>query len=248
MFFTKIKQAVAFYVNKVGIVDACTCSKYNNDKILSLITTIDSAGLSYLGIEALTDLAQAMQSIEQQGICGDVVETGCALGGSSIILVATKGARNMFVYDVFGMIPPPSVVDGPDVHERYNVIRSGASEGLKGSLYYGYEENLLEKVMNNFAQFGYPPDQHQVHFVQGLYEDTLHCKHSVALAHIDCDWYESVKVCLERIGPHMVKQGRIVIDDYYAYSGCQKAVDEFVSTNPQFSIDKKSRLHLVRTE
>jgi asparagine synthase (glutamine-hydrolysing) len=69
----------------------------------------------------------------------------------------------------------------------------------------------------------------------------------VAFAHIDCDWYDSVKTSLERITPNLSSGGILVIDDYYAYSGCKKAVDEFLEKNPDlFIIQYKSRLHLQR--
>jgi asparagine synthase (glutamine-hydrolysing) len=48
------------------------------------------------------------------------------------------------------MIPPPSLKDGTDVHERYNVISSGQSIGLGGGTYYGYIDNLKRTVEKNF--------------------------------------------------------------------------------------------------
>jgi hypothetical protein len=56
-----------------------------------------------------------------------------------------------------------------------------------------------------------------------------------------------VMTCLRRIGPHLVPGGRLVIDDYYSYSGCRQAVDRFLADNPGlYRREKHSRLHLVR--
>lgn len=207
-------------------------------------------GLSYLGVEALVDLAQTMIEVNELGVPGIVLEAGCALGGSAIVLAAAKGCdRPLHVYDVFGMIPEPSGHDGPDVHQRYEVIRSGRSEGLKGREYYGYTHDLLATISRNFADAGYPAHQNSVHFVKGLYEDTLYPSDLIALAHIDCDWYESVKVCLERIGPCLPVGGRMVIDDYDHYSGCRLAVDEYVARHSgKFRCEKRVRLHIVRVD
>jgi len=66
-----------------------------------------------------------------------------------------------------------------------------------------------------------------VHFWPGLFEETLRIDEPIALAHIDCDWYDSVKLCLERITPNVVPGGVLVIDDYRDWVGCRRAVDEY---------------------
>lgn len=145
------------------------------------------------------------------------------------------------------MIPPPSTKDGEDVHKRYEEIVTGRSEGLKGHTYYGYQKNLLTVVENNFEQAGFTLLDNNVSLIQGLYENTLYIDEPIALAHIDCDWYESVGLCLERISPCLVSGGVMVIDDYYYYSGCRQAVDEFLSTyGNQYRRVEKSRLHLQK--
>jgi hypothetical protein len=91
------------------------------------------------------------------------------------------------------------------------------------------------------------PGEHNVEFVRGLFEDTLHVDKPVALAHLDCDWYESVKLCLERIEPMLQAGGVLVIDDYDAWSGCRAAVDEyFLGRQDRFLFQRTSRLHIVK--
>jgi hypothetical protein len=87
-----------------------------------------------------------------------------------------------------------------------------------------------------------------VELIQGLFQETIEGDDPVALAHLDGDWYESTKVCLERIAPRLSPGGRIVIDDYDAWSGCKTAVDEFLATPAaaQFTTQQHARLHLVR--
>lgn len=57
--------------------------------------------------------------------------------------------------------------------------------GIKGGSYYGYEDYLYGKVVENFARHGVPVQQNNVHLVKGLFEDTLKIEGPVALAHID---------------------------------------------------------------
>ena len=144
----------------------------------------------------------------------------------------------MYVYDVFEMIPPPTFQDGDDVQERYEVIRAGSSKGIGGDKYYGYEENLYDKVLANLRKFGISEEQNAVSLIKGRLQETMHLKEPVAFAHIDIDWYESVKTCLERIAPMLILGGSIIIDDYFDWSGCRKATDEhFEDRLDQFNMD-----------
>jgi len=179
---------------------------------------------------------------------GILIETGCALGGSAIVMTAAKSkSRPLYVYDVFGMIPEPSEHDGDDVHRRYAAITSGHSPGIGGNTYYGYEADLFTRVTANFQQLGLPVDNNAVRLVKGLFQDSLHVEEPVALAHLDGDWYESVMTCLQRIEPHLLPGGVLVIDDYDHWSGCKAAVDEyFRDKRGNYEFVHRSRLHIVR--
>ncbi|MCA0352438.1 MAG: TylF/MycF family methyltransferase [Chloroflexi bacterium] len=216
--------------------------------LVTAITHVQQQHLTYLDQQALIDLGLAVTQLEQQAIAGQMLELGCAAGGSAIVITSVKAKSRPFaIYDVFGMIPPPSARDGQDVHQRYEVISTGKSPGLGNRRYYGYEEALDQKVIAAFAEAGYPIEQHQVSLVKGLYEDSLQIDQPVALAHIDCDWYDSVMVCLERIVPYLVQGGILVIDDYESWSGCRQAVDDFFrERQAEFRFEHKSRLHITR--
>ena len=194
-----------------------------------LIARIRGERLTYLSEIKLASLAHACRAIEEQQLDGICIEAGCALGGSSILLSSLKRAsRPMFVYDVFGMIPPPTDEDTPDVHARYRKIAEGKSKGIAGDKYYGYEDDLLEIVQGNFRRFGVDREACSVSLVKGLLQDTMHIDQPVALAHVDVDWYEPVLTCLERIFPRLVVGGCIVLDDYHDWGGCRKAADQYL--------------------
>jgi asparagine synthase (glutamine-hydrolysing) len=106
---------------------------------------------------------------------------------------------------------------------------------------------LLRAGTVTFRRYGYDPDRCRVQLVEGLFEDTLQIEEPVALAHLDGDWYESVSCCLARIAPRLVRGGVLVIDDYDAWSGCRRAVDEyFADKKDQFEWIPRARLHLIR--
>ena len=212
-----------------------------------LITSVRKQHITFLSVASLRTLSAAMTEIEEQGIEGCVLEAGTARGGSAIVLAATKAiGRPMRVYDVFGTIPPPTERDGADVHERYATIKRGEAKGIGGDTYYGYRENLLDEVTQSFVDHGLDPSANSVELVPGLFEDTITVDGPVALAHLDGDWYESTMTCLTRIAPRLSRGGRLVIDDYDAWSGCRIAIDEYFAVNKGYSFERRGKLHIVK--
>jgi hypothetical protein len=218
-------------------------------ELAATIKKIQDEKLTYLSLNELLDLINAAQSIDNSDVDGIFIEAGCALGGSAICLTAIKSkSRPFFVYDTFEMIPAPTKNDGVDAHQRYGVISSHQAVGIGTMPYYGYMENLLDQVTNSFMQFGYDLVDNNIHFVKGLFENTLIVNCPVALAHIDCDWYESVMTCLQQIEPNLSIGGKIIIDDYFHWSGCKKAVDEFFSMDRRKNFTFSYSTHLVITK
>jgi hypothetical protein len=199
--------------------------------------------LTYLKDENLRELA----AMVIDAVPGLVIEAGTALGGSAIVMAAAKAPeRPMKVYDVFGTIPPPGSRDGPDVHRRYETIAAGEARGVGGETYYGYRGDLYREVAESFDRLGVPTAEHNVELIQGLFEDTIDLDEPVAIAHLDGDWYESTMTCLTRIAPLLPRGGRIVLDDYDAWSGCRAAVDEYFAGRDGFRREHRTRLHVVR--
>lgn len=213
-----------------------------------IIERVYNENLSYLEPLALIDLFEAVQSIENNHYIGLLIEAGCALGGSALVMTSAKSTeRQLKVYDTFAMIPPPSESDEEDSQNRYKIISSGKAKGIKGEEYYGYVDNLLDRVKNSFSQFGMPIENHNVDLIPGLFQDTLRLNQPVALAHLDCDWYDSVLTCLQRIEPNLIHGGRLIVDDYQHWSGCRKAVDKyFENKRDQYIFSMKSRLHIIK--
>ena len=216
-------------------------------EIATLIASLRSDGLTYLHPVNLWGLAGCLLDLDARSIDGAVVEMGTALGGSAIMLAKVRRrARSVLVYDAFGMIPPPSERDGHDVHERYEAIKAGESRGISGDTYYGYRDDLLGDVTRSFERYGQDPREADVTLVPGFFEETLRLEQPIALAHIDCDWYDSVTVSLSRIDPWLVPGGRFVIDDYWRWSGCRYAVDDFVRGREDLVVERRARLHIVK--
>ena len=190
--------------------------------------------LTYLSSGKIRNLERCLLDIEARGIPGDVVEAGIALGGSAILLASQMGPmRSLRGYDVFGTIPAPSERDDEKSRQRFAVIESGQAKGLGEAAYYGYVENLYDQVVKNFESFGLVVDGKRIRLHRGLFAETMRFEPGarIALAHIDCDWYDSVRLCLERLYPVWRPGGYWAIDDYNDYGGCRQAVEEFLLTH-----------------
>jgi hypothetical protein len=200
---------------------------FYSDKLL--VKSIINKKITYLSKKKLLNLANECHKKETKCVPGIFIEAGCALGGSSILIASLKKTKRQFIiYDVFDMIPPPSSADTDDVHARFSVISKGESLGIKGDKYYGYMENIQQRVIDNFHEFQICLENHSVRLVKGMVQNTLDVNEPVALAHIDVDWYEPVMTCLQKIFPYLSIGGTIILDDYKSWGGCRKAADEYL--------------------
>ena len=222
---------------------------FHRPKPKEIEAAVIKRNLTYLDEEKFASLQECVDSVKQQFVKGDFIEFGVALGGSGIFLAhQLERGRSYFGLDVFGMIPPPTGIDGKSVQDRYDRIKSGLSEGINGEKYYGYEDNLQEVVRNNFASFGLNTRGRNIHLIKGLFSQSLPKLRveSIAIAHVDCDWYEPVKECLAFAWRRLALGGFIVLDDYNDWKGCALATDEFLRENPG-AILLRSQPHAVIT-
>lgn len=216
----------------------------------NLISKIRKRNLTYLGTKRLVSIVNTISEINEKDISGDFIEAGCALGGSSVLISKLKKENVAYsIFDVFGIIPAPDSNDTDDVQERYEVITSGESRGIGGDQYYGYQDDLYDKVIFNLRSFDISLEKENIKLVKGEVQKTMNIKSAIAFAHIDVDWYNSTLTCLEQIWPNLVIGGSMIIDDYDSWGGCRKATDEYFSNfKDQFLKDEKyGSLKITRT-
>jgi Macrocin-O-methyltransferase (TylF) len=165
----------------------------------------------------LRGLYDAVSHVIADDVPGDVVECGVARGGSAALMGLAmsrmgSASRRLWVFDTFEGLPPPTDED-PDwaIAEWY----TGRCRGE------------LHEVEALFAELGI---LERSSLVKGLFQQTLPmCSiPSIAVLHVDGDWYESVRVCLEHLYERVSPGGVIQIDDYGHWAGARKAVDEFL--------------------
>jgi hypothetical protein len=135
-----------------------------------------------------------------------------------------------WLFDTFEGLPAPTSQD-PDFEIA--------------NLFTGTCLGTLDEVQHLFGELHV---EDRVHFVKGLFQETLPTASvsEIALLHIDGDWYESVKTCLDNLYDKVVPGGIIQFDDYGYWKGARKAVDEFIDARkiraPLTRLDYSGRL------
>jgi predicted O-methyltransferase YrrM len=195
-----------------------------------------SKGLTYCGRPGKLDILHRLAAeVEASGVPGVFLEAGVAMGGSACVLAKTKRPqRELLLFDVFELLPPPSEKDGPAAQQVYEGFRQGQASTLTDANYLGHAEDLLAYTIQNLREVGIEPERENIKFIKGLYQDTLRLSGPVAFAHIDCDWYESVAVCVERLADRMSPGGVMLFDDYNSFAGCREVVDSWLGHDSRF--------------
>lgn len=149
---------------------------------------------------------------------GDIVECGTWRGGMIAGIADTLGPnRKYWLFDSFEGLPPAKPIDG-EAAQAWQ--RDTSSPGYHNNCRASSEE--AKKAMSMSAAADYA-------IVKGWFRDTLPGAKvgPIALLRLDADWYESTKDVLHNLADHVVRGGLVVVDDYYTWDGCTRAVNEF---------------------
>lgn len=187
--------------------------------------------------ERMYSLYKATQYIVNARIPGDFVECGVWSGGSAMIITYTllemgDTKRKIYLYDTFEGMTKPG---------KNDYFLSGKTQYAFAQKYWKKKEKddhnnwcyaPLSEVKKNIFTTGYPASN--IVFIKGRVEDTIPkiIPHKIALLRLDTDFYESTRHELLYLYPLLITKGVILIDDYGAWAGAKKAVDEYFSRVP----------------
>lgn len=169
----------------------------------------------YIGNLALSE--------QYKPINGCIVECGTWRGGMIAGIAEILGTnRNYFLFDSFEGLPPAKEIDG---------YAANAWQNNKTSpLYFDNckaEIEFAEKAMQLSGAKKY-----QV--IKGWFSETLpqfNFDEKIAILRLDGDWYDSTMDCLTNLYDKVNSGGIIIIDDYYVWDGCSRAVHDYFSKN-----------------
>ncbi len=230
-FATGIYNIYRYIADRTFYIPSFLMAFLSNNKIkIHMIKTIQRAlpftMVSKIGITCTYAIGSTaiLDSVK-----GSFVECGVARGGWSFILasIAQYYSRNRktWLFDSFQGLPSQTKEDGiqnQKLHKdrRVNDLAEGYCLGT-------YDE------VRKMLFYKYKLDKDRVFTIKGWFNETLpkfkNKVGDIAVLRLDCDWYASVKCCLDNLYDNVVQGGYIIIDDYQLI-GCKKAVDEFIQT------------------
>ena len=151
------------------------------------------------------------------------VECGVAKGGCLAVMAHNSSKTNkIYGFDSFEGMPEITDKDLGD-YNKTSPLEGFGSVGCNLS-------GGIDTVYSNFSKLKVPMTN--VKLVQGFFENTLTDEvikelGNIAVLRLDGDWYNSTKVCLDRLYNSVVDGGVIIIDDYGHFIGAKTATDEF---------------------
>jgi O-methyltransferase len=167
------------------------------------------------------NLLRLAKEIDERSVPGAIVECGVLDGGTAAIMAfgTAKSGRDIHLFDSWAGLPDISEEDGDAKSFVGDVV--------------GSQRRVVSVLRALKINLG------RVTFHKGWFDKTFPKASigKIALLHVDADFYNSVKLTLETWVPHMSEGGYIQIDDYLIFTGCTKAIDEYLAEHPDLRLE-----------
>jgi O-methyltransferase len=174
-------------------------------------------GFTMTGELRLENIRMCIETIIAEDVPGDFLECGVWRGGASIFAKA--------VFNCYGV--EDRTVWLADSFEGMPKLTSDEDRLDADFSDYQYLAVSLERVTDNFRTFGLLDDN--VRFIKGWFSETLPSApvEKLAILRLDGDHYSSTMDVLNALYKKISPGGFVIVDDYFAFAGCKKAVTEF---------------------
>lgn len=172
-----------------------------------------------IGLKRLDNLEYCVRAALDEGIGGDLVETGVWRSGAGILMRAVlkaygEGVRRVWLADAFAGLPKPDAEHDPQD---------------AGDMHWSRPELAVSRlaVEHTFRRYGLLDDQ--VRFIEGWFRDTLPTApiERIAVLRLDGDRYASTIVALEALSHKVSPGGSVIVDDDGALARRRRAVRDF---------------------
>jgi hypothetical protein len=169
------------------------------------------------GMNVLDTTENLCRSAIERNIPGDFAEAGVGKGVHPILM--SQFNRPVHLFDSFEGIP----IHGDEDIEWTEHHGRSVSDQRKTSGITSHGLNEVKEYISSHT------DISKCVFHKGWFIDTFACLSTevFSVLRLDCDLYESYKLCFEHLLPRLSNGGYLIIDDY-TLSGCKKAISEYL--------------------
>jgi hypothetical protein len=181
-----------------------------------------------------TSVAFAIQEVARLAIeehSGAIVECGSWRGGTSFaMLLAQRAAVGRVVLPVYLL---DSFEGLPQAQERDGPLALKWQSGAYPEWFFDNCFADETEVKNVAIKLGF--SEYEARIRRGWFAETVPKLVSelgpdgISLLRLDCDWYDSTILCLEHLMPIVQEGATVILDDYYAWDGCARALHDWLS-------------------
>ena len=172
-----------------------------------------------IGLKRLANLRMCVETILEDGIPGDLIETGVWRGGATIFMRAILKAhgvtnRSVWVADSFAGLPPPDTKRYPPdagitLHQFPQLaVFVGTRTRQLPAVWVARRSSAVSQGLVSRHAAGSPIER-------------------LAILRLDGDLYESTILALDGLYGKLSAGGFVIVDDYNNVAACRQAVDDF---------------------
>ncbi|MCU1500262.1 MAG: hypothetical protein JWM47_4215, partial [Acidimicrobiales bacterium] len=133
--------------------------------------------------------------------------------------------RPVHMLDSFEGLPTVSPKDGP--------LAAAWQAGADKEKFFDNCRAAQADLERLLAQHDFAKEDYRL--VRGWFDDTAPqtaaelAADKIAILRLDGDWYQSTDVTLRNLCPLVSEEGVVIVDDYYAWDGCARAVHDYLA-------------------
>ena len=157
------------------------------------------------------------------GLAGDIVECGVFKGASLSrfikfrTLFENESSKKIHAFDTFDLYPEVNSEEDRAMRDKF-ITEAGDLSISRSRLIEVLKENNL---YNNIELIGGDIQKSVPEYLK----QNSHLR--ISLLHIDVDLYGPTNIALQSFYPHVVQGGIVILDDYGAFAGANRAIEEF---------------------
>lgn len=216
--------------NNITFQQLGVAEEMNDPRIKNILNAVSPYSMVHeTGI--IFTMASVIYAIKNN-LPGVLLECGTWRGGCAVAMLLVQR-------ELFGnVVKPVYMLDSfeglPSVDSRDGPLAAAWQAGADKEKFFDNCKAAQKDLENLLSQHHFKESEYFV--IRGWFDHTVPLVASelygqgIAVLRLDGDWYSSTDVALKHLCPITCERGIVIVDDYYAWDGCARAVHDYVSS------------------